>query len=351
MQHAQWGITLGLAALMGLAGLSGAQAQSMQELEAAAKAEGQIISLGMPDDWANWGEIWKAVTAKYGVTHADTDMSSAEELAKFDAEKANASADIGEVGLEFGPVAIKKGLSQPYKTTNWDKIPEWARDKDGHWALGYTGTIAFLINKAVKNPPKSFADLLTGDYKVNVGEVGKAAQSNAAVLAGAVANGGDENNLQPGIDFYGKLAEQKRLLAINANTALMEKGEIQVAIVWDFNALAWRDTAGKDKWDVVIPADGSVTSGYTTTINAFAKRPNIAKLTREFAFSDEGQIMFAKGYARPIRIEQLTLPADVAAKMLPNDQYAKAKPINPELWTEAAKSLAKLWQEQVASKM
>lgn len=327
------------------------RADAMADMEAAAKAEGMIVSLGMPDDWANWGGLWKGITAKYGVTHTDTDMSSAEELAKFEAEKANASADIGEVGLEFGPIAIARGLSQPYKTANWDSIPAWARDEEGHWALSYTGTIALLISKSVANPPKSFADLLTGDYKVTVGEVGKAAQSNAAVLAAAIALGGAEDNLAPAIEFFGKLAEAGRLLPVNASVATMEKGEVEVALVWDFNALAWRDVVGKDKFDVVIPADGSVISGYTTTINAYAKRPNIAKLAREFALSDEGQIQFAMGYARPIRIDQITLPPEAADKVLPAEMYAKARPINAAIWTEAAKGLAKAWQEQVATKL
>ncbi|HVJ33198.1 MAG TPA: extracellular solute-binding protein [Terriglobia bacterium] len=345
------GLATGLL-MLGLA-ISGASAaeQSIAELEAQAKAEGQIVSVGMPDDWANWGGLWKAIQAKYGATHTDTDMSSAEELAKFEAEKANASADIGEIGLEFGPIAVKRGLSVAYKPSNWDKIPDWAKDKNGNWALGYTGTIAFLISKDVKNPPKSFADLLNGDYKVSVGEVGKAAQSNAVVLAAAIAQGGGEEKLQPAIDLFAKLAAQKRLLPINVNVALMEKGEVQVGIVWDFNALSWRDTVGRDKWDVIIPADGSVTSGYTTVINPYAKHPALAKLTREFVFSDEGQIAFANGYARPIRIDQITLPAETAAKVLPSSQYAKARPIQAELWTNAAKGLAKLWQEQVASKL
>src|SRR5262245_59723797 len=103
-----------------------ASAQSVADLEAAARKEGKVVSLGMPDDWANWGEVWKALTAKYGITHTDTDLSSGEALAKIEAEKSNPSADITEIGLEFAPVAIAKGLSQPYKTTNWDKIPEWA---------------------------------------------------------------------------------------------------------------------------------------------------------------------------------------------------------------------------------
>jgi putative spermidine/putrescine transport system substrate-binding protein len=328
-----------------------ASAQSLPDLEAAAKKEGKIVSLGMPDDWANWGEIWKALSAKYGVTHTDTDMSSGEALAKIEAEKSNPSADITEIGLEFAPIAIQRGLSQPYKPTNWDKIPEWAKDKDGQWALSYTGTIAFLISKDVKDPPKTWADLLKGDYKVNIGEVGKAAQSNVGVLAADFALGGDESNLQPAIDYYAKLAEQKRLLTTEVYPATMEKGEVQVAIVWDFNALAYRDIAGKDKWDVVIPADGSATGGYTTTISAYALRPNIAKLAREYAFSDAGQIAFARGYARPIRIDQITLPPDAAAKMLPSAEYAKSKLIDGVKWTDAAKTLVSMWQEQVASKL
>ncbi len=334
-----------------LGGLASAKAQSLADLEAGARKEGKVVSLGMPDDWANWGDIWKALNAKYGVVHTDTDMSSGEAVAKLDAEKANPSADITEIGIEFVPIAIAKGLSTPYKTTNWDKIPDWAKDKDGQWALSYTGTIAFLISKDVKNPPKTFSDLLNGDYKVSIGEVGKATQSNLGVLSAAYALGGSETNMQPALDLFAKLAEQKRLLAINVEPANMEKGEVQVGIVWDFNALAYRDIAGKEKWDVVIPADGSASGGYTTTINTYALHPNIAKLVREYAFSDEGQIAFARGYARPIRIDQITLPADAAAKLLPSSEYGKAKLFDSTAWTAAAPHFIQMWQEQVASKM
>jgi putative spermidine/putrescine transport system substrate-binding protein len=326
-------------------------AQSMDELEAAGRKEGTVVSLGMPDDWANWGAQWKVITERYGVTHTDTDMSSAEELAKFEAEKSNPSADIGEVGLEFGPISVKRGLSLAYKPTNWDKIPAWAKDTEGHWMLGYTGTIAFVISKKVENPPKSWADLLTGKYKVAVGDVGKAAQSNALVLAAAIALGGDENNLQPAIDMFAKLAEQKRLLTIGTNPGNMEKGEIEVGIVWDFNGLNYRNVVGKDKFDVLIPSDGSVISGYTTTINAYTTRPNMAKLVREFIFTEEGQMNFAKGFARPILIDSMTLPPEVAENVLPKEQYAKARPVNAPVWMDAAKQLGKMWQEQVLSKM
>ena len=328
-----------------------ASAQSFEELEAGLRKEGEIVSLGLPDDWANWGGQWKDIMAKYGVKHTDTDMSSAEELQKFEAEKANASADIGEVGLEFGPIAAKKGISAPYKPATWDKIPAWARDDEGHWMLGYTGTIAFIVSKKVANPPKTWSDLATGDYKIAVGDVGKAAQSNALVLAAAIALGGGEENLQPALDLFGKIAEQKRLLTIGANPGNMEKGEIEVGIVWDFNALNYRNIVGKDKFDVFIPSEGSVTSGYTTTINAYSKRPNGARVVREYIFSEPGQINFAKGFARPILIDHIKLPPELIDNVLPSEQYAKARPVNSGLWMDAAKQLGRAWQDQVLSKM
>ena len=100
-----------------------------------------------------------------------------------------------------------------------------------------------------------------------------------------------------------------------------------------------------------IPSDVSVTSGYTTTINAQAKRPNSAKLAHEFLQSNEAHILFAMGYARPIRIDHITLPAEAAAKVLPSEQYTKARTINAVLWSDAANILAKMWQEQVATRL
>ena len=132
-------------------------ADNIADLEKAARGEGQLSSIGMPDSWANWKDTWQQLGSIYGIKHQDTDMSSAQEIAKFAAEKANATADIGDVGGAFGPVAVKQGVTQPYKPSTWADIPNWAKDADGHWMLAYTGTIAFLINKdLVKAAPTSW---------------------------------------------------------------------------------------------------------------------------------------------------------------------------------------------------
>lgn len=325
-----------------------AKETNLESLTKAAQQEGAVYSVGMPDSWANWKDTWADLKANYGLTHQDTDMSSAQEIAKFEAEKKNATADIGDVGFAFARVAVKKGVTQPYKPSTWDDIPNWAKDKEGHWALAYTGTIAFIANNnLVKDAPTSWQDLLEGDYKVTVGDVGVASQANNAVLAASFANGGDESNLKPAIDFFAKLAKQGRLSFTNPSIANLEKGEIEVAIMWDFNALNYRDKIDRERFTVNIPQDGSVISGYTTIINKYAKNPNAAKLAREYIFSDQGQINLAEGYARPIRTN-VTLPQSIQDKLIANDQYSNVRPVtNFSAWEKSARRLPRQWQESV----
>lgn len=345
-----------LASLMGSAIILGNQAMAnddVKSLEKAARAEGEVNSVGMPDSWANWKDTWADLNKLYGLKHMDTDMSSAQEIAKFAAEKDNATADIGDVGAAFGPIAVQQGVTQAYKPSTWEQIPTWAKDADGHWMLAYTGSIAFIVNKQlVKEVPKSWADLKQGTYKVAIGDVSAAAQAVNGVLAAAIANGGDEKNIQPGLDFFAEIAKQGRLGLSNPTIQTLEKGEVEVGIVWDFNGLSYRDQIDPSRFEVLIPSDGSVISGYTTVINKYAKNPNAAKLAREYILSDAGQINLAKGNARPIRAEHLTLPAEVQAKLLPNEQYAKVQPIkDPAAWEATSKALPQLWQENVIIEM
>jgi putative spermidine/putrescine transport system substrate-binding protein len=326
-----------------------ATAAELAALEKAARAEGKISSVGMPDDWANWKDTWAELNKRYGLTHVDSDMSSAEEIAKMLAEGKNGTVDIGDVGFEFGAIARSRGVTAAFKPSTWAQIPAWAKDADGHWALAYTGTIAFAVNtKRVGSAIVSWQQLLASKARVDIGEVGRAAQANAAVLAAAVALGGGEGRLDAALAAFAQLSKQGRLITVNPTPALMERGEADVFVMWDFNALAYRDKIpNRADYTVLIPTDGSVTSGYTPVINVHAPHPNAARLAREFIFSDAGQTHLARGYARPIRHDQLTLPAELQARLLPGSQYKAARPIRNEAWSEAAKTLGSRWQSAV----
>lgn len=316
-----------------------------------AKAEGSINSVGMPDTWADWKDTWEGIKAEYGIDHSDTDMSSAEELAVFESEKADATKDIGDVGQAFGPVAVEKGLANAYKTSYWNDIPSWAKDEDGKWIVAYYGTITLLTNKKlVANPPRSFKDLAEGSYKVNVGDVTVASQAQMAILATTMALGGSEKDVKPALEFYKKLAQEGRLDLGDNSLSRIEKGEVAVALLWDYNALGYRDMIKANNpdadFEVHVPAEASIQSGYCTILNSYSKRPYAAALAREYILSDKGQINLAKGYAKPIR--NVTLPSDLAAKMIPNEEYANAHGIaDRPSWSKTCETLGTDWQEDV----
>ncbi|MEF9939319.1 MAG: ABC transporter substrate-binding protein [Clostridium sp.] len=324
---------------------------SVDEILTEAKKEGRVDSVGMPDSWANWVGTWDGIKTTYGLDHTDTDMSSAEEISLFEAEKKKATKDIGDVGQAFGPIAEEKGVTLKYKTSYWDSIPDWAKDDDGDWVIGYYGTMTMMTNKKiVKEAPKSFADLLKGDYKIAVGDVTAANQAQFAVLAAAIAMGGDENNIQPGIDFFKQIAQQGRLDMGEFSMARIEKGEVGVAFLWDYNALGYRDQFVANNpnadFEINIPSEGSIQSGYCTILNAYTQRPYAAAMAREFILSDEGQINLAKGYARPVR--DVKLPEDVKAKMLPDEQYKNSRMIKDQAaWDATTKKIGSIWQEEV----
>jgi putative spermidine/putrescine transport system substrate-binding protein len=326
-----------------------APAATVKDLERAARAEGKLASVGMPDDWANWGATWADLKRVYGLDHVDTDMSSAEEIAKIEAEKANATVDIGDVGFEFGAIAKSRGITRAYKPSTWSQVPDWAKDADGHWALAYTGTIAFAVNRRrAAQVPRSWKALFDSSLRVAIGEVGRAAQSNAGVLSAAIALGGDETNLQAALAQFARIAKQRRLITTNPSPALMERAEADVFVLWDFNGLSYRDKIPNvADYEVLIPTDGSVTSGYTTIINANAPHPNAAQLAREYIFSDAGQINLARGNARPIRVDSLKLPDDIQKKLVDSAQYRNARAIKPAVWTNEVKKLPRDWQKDV----
>lgn len=323
-------------------------ALTVEEITAKAKEEGKLESVGMPGSWANWQGTWDDITSIYGITHNDTDMSSGEEIAMFEAEKNSPTKDIGDVGHKFGPEAKAKGVTQSYKTSNWDKVPDWAKDPDGHWMIAYTGVTTFLTNtELVANPPKSWADVREGDYKLTIGDVVTGATGQGNVLATAYAFGGGIENIQPGIDFWKEMAQAGRIDQGDILLQRVQAGEVQVGVTWSYNALGYRDQTPNYTFDYCVPSDGAILSGYASIINKYAPHPYAAALAREYIFSDAGQINLAKGYAIPIR-KDVEIPADVQEKGIPSEQTANAIPIeDPAKYAEVCQQIATAWQEEV----
>jgi putative spermidine/putrescine transport system substrate-binding protein len=313
---------------------------------AGAKAEGQIVSYGMTDDWVNLGAIWKEIQTRYGVVHTDTDMTSAEQITRLLAEKDAPVMDVADIGFDFVAPLVENNLAMSYKNTSWDKIPENFRDADGRWAVAYWGAISFLVNTdLVKTAPQTWDDLLKPEYKDMVcsRDPSKSTYATGSVLAAAYAHGGDESNVQPGLDFFKQLRDSGNWRqGVVLNVAAVQKGECPISIVYDFDGFAKRDATGLPL-QVIIPSDATVGMLFAEYISAVAPHPNAAKLEQDFLLSDEGQVMLAQGYAHPARSD-VKLPADVAAKLLPESAYGNLHfPTSFDSFTKAMQAIVTGW--------
>ncbi len=318
-----------------------AQAQTMEELEAAAKAEGMLSTIALPHDWCGYGDVIAGFKAKYPeitVNELNPDAGSADELEAVKANKDNKgpqAPDVLDVGLAFGPQAKAEGLTQPYKVATWDEIPAEIKDADGHWYADYYGVMSFLVNTdLVENVPQDWADLLKPEYAGMVALAGDPRASNQAilgVLAAGMSTGAAPGEAagKAGLEFFKQLNDAGNFVPVIGKTGTLAQGTTPIVIMWDYNALAARDTlAGNPPVEVVVPKSGVLAGVYVQAISAYAPQPNAAKLWMEYLYSDEGQLGWLKGYCHPARFNAMAaagkIPQDLLDALPPAEAYEAA---------------------------
>jgi putative spermidine/putrescine transport system substrate-binding protein len=310
----------------------------LEDLVAAAQEEGMLTTIALPRDWCNYGEVIDSFKAKYNieVNELDPNAGSGDELEAIRANKDNTgpqAPDVIDVGFAFGTAAQEEGLIQPYQVSTWDTIPDDAKDPDGYWYGDYYGVLAFEVNTdVVQNVPQDWADLLKPEYQGQVALAGDPRDSTQAILsvyAAALANGGSLDDAQPGLDFFAQLNQAGNFVPVVAIAGTIATGETPIVLRWDYLALADRDTfAGNPPIEVVIPASGVFAGVYVQAISAYAPHPNAAKLWMEHLYSDEGQLLWLKGYCHPIRYNDMVsrnvIPEELAAQLPSAELYARA---------------------------
>lgn len=322
----------------------------------AARAKDQVkefITYGMPDDWANYGEVRQKFAAKYGFQfqHQDTDMSSLEEITKFDAEKNNPKALMADIGMLYGPLAEKRGVVPNYLPPNASVLPAGFKAASGGWIATFVGVPAIVVNTdVIETVPRTWADLAKPEYAGKVGAIDPTKSGTAATsfLSWVYASGGDESNMAPGTEMAKKIVAN--FAAAEGNAQTLEKGEVPIQIKYDYNCNAAAEKV-KEKGvnaEVVIPGV-SIYAPSALMVNKYnAGKMDAAKLFMEYVLSDEGQEIFAKFGARPIRyvLGDLKLPDSAKANWLPESQYAQVKQVKD--WTKVdPEALGDFWKEQV----
>jgi putative spermidine/putrescine transport system substrate-binding protein len=297
---------------------SAADFGGMDGLVKAAKAEGELNVIALPPDWANYKEIIDTFSSKYGikVNSAQPDGTSQDEINAANQQKGKSTApDVFDLGQAIA--LANTNLFAPYKVATFDSIPEQFKDPDGTWVNDYGGYSSIGYDSAKVPDIKDFNDLLKPEFKGKVALNGDPTTASAAangVLMAAIANGGTVDDIAPGVNFFVKLKEAGNFVPVDPTPATIESGQTPVVIDWDYLSAA--ETKKIPTWKVFVPANALVGGYYFQAINKDGPHPAAARLWQEFLYSDEGQNLFLKGLARPVRADAMEKAGTVDTNLL-----------------------------------
>ncbi|MBU1002897.1 MAG: ABC transporter substrate-binding protein [Proteobacteria bacterium] len=295
-----------------------------------ASASEDAICYNCPPEWADWATQLKTIEQELGIVLPHDNKNSGQTLSQLIAEKDNPVADVAYYGVSFGIKAKEAGVVAPYKPAHWDEIPAGLKDAEGYWFTIHSGTIGFFVNKDALegNPvPRSWNDLLDPRYKGMVGYLDptSAFVGYASATAVNLAMGGSLDDFGPAIEFMKKLQKNEPIVPKQTSYARVLSGEIPILFDYDFNAYRakYKDQANVE---FVIPAEGTIIVPYVMSLVKNDTRPELAKKILDFVMSDKGQAVWANAYLKPVRASAMS--KDVAAKFLPESDYARAQPID-----------------------
>jgi putative spermidine/putrescine transport system substrate-binding protein len=310
---------------------------TLGRLADAAKSEGELNVIGLPRDWVNFGEIIDTFADKYGlkVNELEPGASSRHEL---DAAS-KSRPDVFDLTLDMAVYGADRFA--PYKVTGWQDLPDHIKDPRGAWYAAYGGYMSIGYNPHEVKPPASFADLLNPGYRVALdgGDPLRSAAAFGGVMAASMRSGTSTPDAGQGVALFAKLKQAGRLT---------EPAKANVIIDWDhLNAARSADHA--DTWKVIIPRDAPLGGYHVQAINKDAPHPAAARLWQEFLFSDEGQNLLQKGYARPARGEAMLMKGKLDAEQAAKLPKAPGPPVLLTIPQEdAAKAyLKKEWAKSV----
>jgi putative spermidine/putrescine transport system substrate-binding protein len=336
---------------------SAASGGGMAALVKAAKSEGTLNVIALPNDWANYGTIIKDFTAKYGikVNSIDPSDSSAQEVTQIQQKKGTSlAADVLDIGNSVATASTS--LFAPYKVAEWADIPDGLKQADGLYYADYGGFMSVGYDSAKFGTITSLNQLLGSKFKNAVALNGNPTEANAAlngVLMASLAEGGSVSNIGPGVSFFGKLKKAGNFNPVQATQSTIKTGATPVVFNWDYLNTATAVGQPASTWKVFIPANATLGGFYDQAINKNAPHPAAARLWEEFLYSQAavgGQNLWLQGGARPAEQQAMTTAGTIdqtAAAALPPVTGTPVFPTEAQA-TAAATYLAANWAKAVS---
>ncbi|MGH3069140.1 MAG: ABC transporter substrate-binding protein [Streptosporangiaceae bacterium] len=332
---------------------SASAAGGMSKLVAAAKKEGTLNVIALPPTWANYGNIIKTFSTKYGikVSSALPDGTSQQEVDTIKQKNGTAAApDVVDVGVSVA--LANTSLFAPYKVSTWSAIPAAQKDSEARWYNDYGGYMAVGYSSKF-GTITSLSQLLQPKFKNAVALNGNPTAANAALNGVMMANlseGGTASSIANGVNFFHQLKSKGNFSPVSATGATIKSGSTPVVFNWDYLNLP--SYVGVSNWKVFIPSNAVLGGYYAQAINKNAPHPAAARLWEEFLYSqasEGGQNLWLQGGAHPVEETMMTSNGSIdkaaAAKLPP----VKGTPLflTQGQNTSAANYLAANWAKAV----
>ena len=279
----------------------------MKGLIKAAKAEGELNVIALPPTWANYGNIIKSFSKKYGIkiNSALPDGASQDEINQANQLQGTSRApDVFDLSQSVALANSK--MFAPYKVATFDSIPTAFKAPDGAYVNDYGGYMSIGYDSKKVPAVSTLSDLLKPAFKGKVALNGDPTTAGAAfsgVMMASVANGGSASNIAPGVNYFLKLKQAGNFLPVDPTPTTIESGQTPVVIDWDYLNAA--ETAKVPSWKVVVPQGAAIGGYYFQAISKDAPHPAAARLWEEFLYSDQGQNLWLAGGARPVRADAM----------------------------------------------
>jgi putative spermidine/putrescine transport system substrate-binding protein len=331
---------------------------------AAADQARTFHTMATTNEWGNYGEQFtRFCTVKFGFdcNREDRDLgegslTSAQEVQLWDAERNNPTSVLADIGILFIPQAQEIGILADYQPPNANLLPDEFHGPG--WVATFVGVPTMLVNVGFLESnglpiPDSWADLADPAYAdpplVGMSRPGSGSSSTWAFVSMNLAAGGSLENWQPGIDYGKRLLPN---ITQQATIDTFERGEVPIAVRFDFLQTAWFEelTARGVDYSLVVPSDTAVYAPTTLMMNRFdVAHDDFAKMFMEWVLTDEGQLLFSKFGARPIRSvvgeNRIVVPDELRQNWQPDEEYSAVQSVD---WRQIdSEAILDLWENQV----
>ena len=295
-----------------------AEADPMEDLIAAAKAEGELTVYGSCEE-EYLAAACQHFQELYGIKVNYQRLSTGEVQAKIEEENGNPSADAWFGGTtDPYNVLAKEDLLEPYAAQNASHlISDMYKDAEGKWYGIYKGILGFMVNtdeleRLGLEAPADWQDLLKPEYKGLIWLSNYNTSGTAKLVINTMFQkyGHDEGfqylvDLDKNIEVYTKSGSGP---SKNVGT-----GECVIGIGFLHDGITQIVDNKYGNIALVIPSSGTSFEIGATAMFKGAKHPNAAKLWIEYALSPECVELAAQnGSYQFLVIDNATQPAQAA---------------------------------------